>query len=337
MFHRDFYLKGLEKQRSLVKPLGSLGKLEELSARLCGIFETPTPMISGKALIVMCADNHVTEEDIASAPQSVTRLQSENIADYKSGAGTIARAVGAKIYAYDIGINCAHPIPGLIDKKIKPGANNIAKGPAMSREEAEQAVAVGKAAAHKAYEDGANLIAVGEMGIGNTTPATAILCALSQQSPYDLVGIGANFPPEKLTHKAKVIAKALAIHSPDPSDMFGLLSKVGCLEIAGMAGVILGAFETRAAVILDGYQATVAALVATRILPAAIDILIPSHFSAEKSAALASTMLGITPYLHLDMRLGEGSGALLAMGLCEAAVAVLNHMKTFEELGVEVI
>lgn len=337
MFRIDYYQKGLEKQKSLVKPLGSLGRLEELSARLCGIFETDTPIITGKALIVLCADNHVTEEHVAQAPQSVTRIQGANIAEYRSGAGTLAKAAGANIYTVDLGINWDEEIPGIRNCKIKKGADNIAKGPAMTEEELENAIETGKSFAKIAYREGANLIAIGEMGIGNTTPATAVLSVLSGRNPHEIVGAGANFPEELLSHKADVIERAIHINRPDPECILDVLSKVGCFEIAGMAGVILGAYEVKAAVILDGFISTVAAVAACRINPKVKDILIPSHASAEKSASLASEMLGIRPYFDLEMRLGEGSGAVLSMHLCEMAIAVLCNMKTFEELGVDVI
>lgn len=337
MFHMDYYQKGLEKQRSLVKPLGSLGRLEELSARLCGIFETDTPIITGKALIVICADNRVTEENVAQAPQSVTRIQGANIAEYRSGAGTLAKASGAKTYVVDLGINFDEEIPGIENCKIRKGAGNISKEPAMTREELTRAIETGKTFAKKAYEEGANLIAIGEMGIGNTTPATAVLSVLTGCDPHEIVGVGANFPVELLSHKADVIAKAIRVNLPDPNQILDVLSKVGCFEIAGMTGVILGAYEEKAAVILDGFISTVAAIAACKINPKVKDILIPSHASAEKSASLASETLGIKPFFDLEMRLGEGSGAVLSMNLCEMAVAVLNHMKTFDELGVDVI
>lgn len=337
MFYSDYYLKGLEKQKTLVKPLGSLGRLEELSARLCGIFGKDTPKITGKALVVICADNNVTEEDIAQAPQSVTRIQGANIAEYRSGAGTLAKASGAKIYAVDLGINWDEEIPGIHNCKIKKGADNISKGPAMTEEELERAIDIGKIFAKKAFDDGANLIAIGEMGIGNTTPATAVLSVLTDRNPHEIVGVGANFPTELLSHKADVIKRAIRVNHPNPDSIRDVLAKVGCFEIAGMAGVILGAYEVKAAVILDGFISTVAAVAACKINPKVKEILIPSHASAEKSASLASELLGIRPYFDLEMRLGEGSGAILSMHLCEMAVAVLNNMKTFDELGVGVI
>lgn len=337
MFSKKHYIQGLEKQKTLVKPLGSLGRLEELSARLCGIFGTAKPAVTGKALIVMCADNNVASENIASAPQSVTRIQSENIAAYRSGAGTLAKQAGARIYAVDIGINSESKVTGLIDRKIKKGANNIAAGAAMTRSEAIAAIETGKEIARLAYKNGANLIAIGEMGIGNTTPATAMLSVLSGRAPSEIVGPGANFPTELLAHKAEVIQRAIRVNSPDPSDITDVLAKVGCFEIAGMAGVVLGAYEVDAALILDGFISTLAGITAVRINPAAADILIPSHASAEKSSALACEILGKKPYFDLEMRLGEGSGAVLSFHLCEMACAMLNNMKTFDELGVGVI
>lgn len=274
---------------------------------------------------------------MASAPQSVTRLQSENIAAYRSGAGALAKAAGARIYAIDLGINHDFPVPGVIDHKIKKGASNIRLGPAMTAAELQRAIDIGIRVAKTAYSDGADLIAIGEMGVGNTTPATAILSVLTSLDPHDIVGAGANFPEQLLSHKADVIADAIRVNAPDQNDILDVLRKVGCFEMAGMVGVILGAYTCKAAVLLDGFISTVAAIAAIRINPEVKQILIPSHASAEKSAALASKLLGIRPYFDLEMRLGEGSGAVLSMHLCEMSLAVLNHMKTFEELGIEVI
>lgn len=207
----------------------------------------------------------------------------------------------------------------------------------MTRSEAERAIEVGILAAKKAISEGHNLLAIGEMGIGNTTSSTALLSLLSGQSPETLVGIGANFPIEKLPHKAAVIKRAIEGKQIDSKDPVDMLAKVGGLEIAGMTGVILGAAHNRVPVIIDGYISTISAILACMLFKGASDYIIPSHASEEKSAALASSLLGVKPYLHLNMRLGEGSGAVLAFNLVESALAMLNDMITFEEAGIAVV
>lgn len=321
----------------LVKPQGSLGKLETIAIQLAGIYGTVTPQIYKKAVIVMCADHGVCDEQVASAPQVVTWIQSLNIAKGVSGVGALSKMCAAKVYTVDIGVATDEVSPLLYHKKIARGSNNIAKGPAMSYEQALQAIETGIDMVKMAVDEGHNIIATGEMGIGNTTPSTAILCALSERSPDDLVGVGANFPVEKLTHKANVIRTALACNPIESDDPIEVLSKLGGYDIAGMTGIILGGLIHRVPVILDGYISSVAALIATRINPQVKDYIFPSHASDEKSAALASEMLGVRPFIHLDMRLGEGSGAVLAFNILEAACTMVNDMITFEEAGIGVV
>lgn len=322
---------------NLVKPQGSMGVLEQIAVRLSGIYGTEKPEITKKAVIVMCADHGVCEEGIAAAPQIVTQIQSINISKGVSGVGALAKAFNADVIAIDIGIDMEGTPETLINRKIKRGTGNIAKGHAMSKTEVESAIKVGIEAVESLKNKGYNLIATGEMGIGNTTPSTAILSIISGHSPSELTGIGANLPLEKLNHKASVIEKAISCKSIDPNDPLDVLSAVGGLEIAGLTGVILGAAIHGLPVVIDGYISTIAALLAIKIMPAASDYLFPSHASEEKSAALASSLLGVKPYLHLGMRLGEGSGAVLAFGVLEAACAMTNHMITFEESGISVV
>lgn len=321
----------------LVKPQGSLGALEDLAVKLSGIYGVERPTITGKAVIVMCADHGVCDEGIASAPKIVTLIQSINIAKGVSGVGALAKLNGAKVYTVDIGIDTEDSHELLINQKVKRGTDNIAIGDAMTRSEVERAIEVGIMAAKQAISEGHNLLAIGEMGIGNTTPSTALLSLLSGQSPESLVGIGANFPTEKLPHKAAVIKRAIEGKSIDPNDPLDMLAKVGGLEIAGMTGIILGAAHNRVPVIIDGYISSISAILACRLFKGASDYIIPSHASEEKSAALASSLLGVKPYLHLNMRLGEGSGAVLAFNLVESALAMLNDMITFEEAGIAVV
>lgn len=330
------YKRAMERIDHLAKPVGSLGRLEDLAARLSDIYGTLSPSITGSALIVMCADNQVVEEGVAAAPQVVTLIQSKNIAEGKSAVGVMAKVAGAKIYAVDIGINAPkEDVPDcLISRKIRLGAGNISKELAMTRQEAERAIATGMEIAQLAINQGANLLALGEMGIGNTTPATAITSLYSGIAPHEIVGIGANLPESLLPNKANVIARALELHLPNPKDPIDVLSKIGSLEIAGMAGVALAGVKYRVPVIVDGYISTAAAIIAKEIEPKVVDYLIPSHASHEKGARTATELLGIQPYFDLEMRLGEGTGAMLSIPLCQQACAILCDMIRFDECGI---
>lgn len=331
------YEQAMEKIAHLAKPVGSLGRLEDLAAKLSQIYDTLQPVITGKALLVMCADNQVVEEGVAAAPQVVTLLQSKNIAEGKSAVGVMAAVAGAKVYAVDLGINVpAEQIPScIIPKKIRMGAGNIRRERAMSREEAKQAISVGMEIARNAIDLGANLLAVGEMGIGNTTPATAITAVYSGHDPYEIVGIGANLPENLLPNKAQVISDAIALHRPNTHDPIDVLSKIGSLEIAGMIGVMLAGVKYRVPVILDGYISTAAAIIAKEMDAEVVNYLIPSHASHEKGAKIASQLLGIRPYFDLEMRLGEGTGAMLSISLCEQACAIMCNMISFDESGID--
>lgn len=335
--------KNIEKQawdrmNSLVKPVGSLGRLEDLAVKLCKIYGRIDPKISKKTVVVMCADHGVTCEQVASAPKEVTHIQAVNIARQKSGAGALAAAVGADLHVYDIGIDLEGTPPQLIDRKIRRGTGNIKTDIAMTVEEAKTAVETGIAAATQAAGEGA-IIAIGEMGIGNTTPTTAIISLLSGKPASEITGLGANLDPSKLPHKAAVIEQALALHRDKISglDPYQILSCIGGLEIAGMAGTILGAAKASVPVIIDGYIATAAALIAQLIDKSCREYMIPSHASHEKGARTASDLLGLKPYFDLEMRLGEGSGAVLVFGLCEAACTIMNDMATFEQTGIDVV
>ncbi|OJV66702.1 MAG: nicotinate-nucleotide--dimethylbenzimidazole phosphoribosyltransferase [Clostridiales bacterium 38-18] len=322
----------------LVKPQGSLGALEEIAVQLSGIYQTEKPTIEKKAVIVMCADHGVCEEDIASAPPIVTWVQSLNIAKGVSGVGALAKHTSTSVYTVDIGINFHEKHPSLIDKRIANGSNNIAKTNAMTLEQALEAIQTGIDMVGVAKADGHNLIATGEMGIGNTTPSTAILSVLSGKSPEEITGIGANFPVQKLSHKAAVIRRAIESKSKDQlENPIELLAALGGYDIAGMTGIMLGGAIHRIPVVVDGYISSVSALIAKKINPEVTSYLFASHASEEKSASLATELLGLKPYLHMNMRLGEGSGAVLAFGLLEAACAMNRDMITFEEAGIAIV
>ncbi len=322
----------------LIKPQGSMGTIEEIAVRLSGIMRTPFPRIEHTAVIVMCGDHGVCEEHVASAPQPVTLMQAINMTKGLTGIGALTKAFGSRLYTVDIGINSEKvPYDAIINRKIKYGTANMTQTAAMTRTEAIKALEVGIEMAHTAVENGAHLLGTGEMGIGNTTPSTAILSVLTGESPEVLTGMGANFPEHLIPHKAQVIKRALLRNTPDPSDALDVLSKVGGLDIAGMAGVMLGGAQLKVPVIIDGYISTVAALVACALEPKVKEYLFASHVSLEKGAALATERLGLKPFLDLNMRLGEGSGAIMAFNAFQAACAMNAHMITFEEAGFGVV
>ena len=321
----------------LVKPQGSLGQLEDIAIQLAGIYGTTQPRIHQKALIVMCADNGVCEEGIASAPQAVTLVQALNIAKGVTGVGALAKLANAKVYSVDIGINTDTEYPQLIQKRIMNGTHNMSKTHAMSRDQVIKAINAGIEMVKLAIEDGHNVIATGEMGIGNTSTSTAILSVLTGKTPHELTGVGANYPVEKLSHKAEIIERSIHCKVFDKNDPIDILSAVGGLDIAGITGIMLGGAIYGVPVIIDGYISTISALLAVKICPAVKDYLFPSHASLEKSAALATELLGLKPFLNLELRLGEGSGAVMAFNILEAACTMVNDMITFEEAGIAVV
>lgn len=329
--------KAQERVDSLIKPPHSLGKLEDLAVQLAGIYSALYPAVDQKSIVVMAADHGVYEEGISANPQEVTYAQTMFIAKGITGVGVLAKPSGAKIVTVDIGVKGEFPSgAGVIDRKIKQGAGNIAQGSAMTGEEAIQSLEVGIEIANAEILKGANLLGTGEMGIGNTTPSTAILSVLGNIPPEEITGNGAGTGRGGIAHKAAVIRKAIEINYPDKRDAIDVLAKVGGLEIGGMAGVMIGAAANRVPVVLDGYISTVAALLAVLIEPKVKDYLIASHASAEPGGKRASELLGIRPMLNMDMCLGEGSGAALAFPLVEAACNMMKEMATFSEVGLEI-
>lgn len=321
----------------LIKPQGSMGKLEDMAVKLVGIYDADFPIIDKTTVIVMCADHGVCEEHVASAPQAVTLMQAINMTKGITGVGALCQSLNSELHVYDIGINAEANYPGIYQTKLMYGTKNMAKEAAMDRETAIKALEIGINAAISAVEKGSNALATGEMGIGNTTPSTAILSVLSGKTAKALTGIGANFPEHLVPHKAEVIQRAIDLNKPNANDPLDILSKVGGLDIAGMAGVMIGGAYKRVPVVIDGYISTISALIACALEPKVKDYLFSSHFSLEKGASLASDLLGLTPFLDLSMRLGEGSGAVLAFPFLKAACDVNRHMITFEEAGIGVV
>lgn len=327
---REIQKKAREKVDALCKPLGSLGKLEQIAVQLAGITGTLELNVSNKTVISLAGDHGVHEENVSNNPQFVTVMQAIGFAKGFTGVCAIAKAAGAKVISVDVGIKEDLPeASGVINKKVKYGTNNMTKGPAMSREEAIQAIEAGIEVANEQIKNGVNVLATGEMGICNTTPSSAVLAVFSDYDPAIVTGVGAGV--DSLEHKIEVIRKAIEINNPNPEDPIDVLAKVGGLELGGMAGVVLSAAANQVPVVIDGFISTVSALIAYKLEPKVKDYIIPSHKSEEPGAKLASELLGLEPMLDMNMRLGEGSGAALAFPILDAACSMMNTMTTLEE------
>lgn len=319
---------------NLIKPPKSLGRLEDIAIQLAGITGNLFPKIDQKAVIVMAGDHGVYEEGVAPNPQEVTIAQTLNFTKGLTGVCAIGNVTGAKIVPVDVGVKPEFPSDcGVINRKIKNGTDNMAKGPAMTRDEAIRSIEVGIEIATEEIKKGINLLGTGEMGIGNTTPSTAILSVLQNCDPLGITGRGAGLGHSHIDHKAEIIRKAIQLNQPNRNDILDVLSKVGGLEIGGMAGVMLGAAANRVPVVIDGYISTISAIIAATIAPKAKEYFIASHASEEPGGQMASELLGIEPMLRMNMCLGEGSGAALAFSIIEAACHMIKDMPTFEEVG----
>lgn len=331
--------RAVQVQRRLdnkTKPPGSLGRLEELAKRVCLITGKDDPDVSKKAIFVFAGDHGVTDEGVSAYPKVVTAQMVLNFIGGDAGVNVLARHAGADVVVADIGVDHDfEPVEGLRILKVARGTRNMAKGPAMTREEAVRAVEVGIGLVNEFASRGYGLVGTGDMGIGNTTPSSAI-AAVFTGLPVELVtGYGTGITDAAFENKVAVIKKAIDVNRPDASDALDVLAKVGGLEIAGIAGVVLGAAANRIPVVIDGFISTAGALVACELKPEVKGYIIAAHKSVEAGHTAMLDRIGHDPLLDLGMRLGEGTGAALAMGLVDAGVKVLKEMATFESAGVE--
>ena len=327
-------LKAEQRLNNLTKPPGSLGQLEALVVKLAGISHTEQPSYTKRTVVVMAADHGVCCEGVSAFPQEVTLQMAHNFLSGGAAVNVLARQGGAEVQFVDIGINGDLNHPDLIDRKVRRGTDNMAVGPAMSREDAMCALLVGVRVAQEAVENGTEIFITGEMGIGNTTASAAILCALKGISPEVAVGRGTGIDDERLLHKIAVVERAIKVNQPNPADPLDVLSKVGGLEIAGLAGLILGAAANRTPIILDGFISGAAALIAKTLAPESLAYMIPSHVSGEQGHKLMLEQLGLEPLLDLGLRLGEGTGGVLCLHLIEAICRIMSEMATFESAGI---
>ena len=324
--------KAVARQSQLAKPPGSLGQLEELSVQMAGITGKVHNKIEKKHLLVFAADNGVVAEGVSSAPQSVTLQQTVNLTRAKTGASVLCRHFGCEITVCDVGVNADIKEPKVLNRKIAYGTQNIVHGPAMTREQAVQAMMTG---IELAQSTSADVIGIGEMGIGNTTTSSAVLSVLLAADVDAVTGRGGGITDVAFQKKKQFIRDAIAINQPDQNDVIDVLAKVGGFDIAAMCGAFIGAAATRRPVVIDGFISAVAALCACRLCPNVRGYLVPSHASYEIGYKLAIDAMGLQPIFLLGMRLGEGSGCPLAFEVLSAACAILNDMATFDQAGID--
>lgn len=322
------------RQLQLTKPTGSLGRLEAIAIQMAGITGEVLPIVPLKAVVVMAADHGVTAEGVSAYPAAVTPQMVYNFLHGRAAINALSRQAGAEVLVVDIGVATELTHPHLLSRKVRMGTANMAHGPAMTRGEALEATAVGIEAFESLAKRGIDLLAIGEMGIGNTTAASAITAGLTGVSVELVTGRGTGIDDEQLAHKVHVIKRALICNEPDANDPIDVLTKVGGLEIAGLVGVIIAAAARRVPVVLDGFISGAAALVAFGLNPAVRDYLFAGHVSVECGHQVILEKMGLSPLLDLELRLGEGTGAVLAMHIIEAALRTHGEMATFAEAGV---
>lgn len=337
---KEWIARARERTAQLVMPSRALGRLHDIAERLCGIGKTLKPSLSRKAILIMAGDHGVVEEGVSAYPQEVTGAMVETFLSGGAGISAISRQVGAKVWIVDMGI-----IPDLtpeplneanrfLIRKIAKGTANFAKGPAMTRQAAIESILTGFKVATKLFDNGLEVLVTGDMGIGNTTPSAAIGSVITGIGLDEMVGPGTGVDTTGLSRKRKSIGLGIQLNQPNGQDGLDVLSKIGGFEIGGIAGSVLaGAVHSRP-VVIDGFISTAGALIAHALCPTAVDYVFAGHCSAEPGHKGMLRHLGLEPILDLGMRLGEGSGGALALGVMEGAVRVFNDVLTFEEAGV---
>ena len=336
-----------KRLNNLTKPQGSLGRLEEFAKRIVGISGNPKPVLRRKVIFTMAGDHGVVEEGVSAYPQEVTSQMVYNFLKGGAGVNVLASHVGAEVIVVDMGVgtkiqnsklkiqNLKFKVQNFKDKKINYGTKNIAKGPAMKREEAIKSICAGIEVFEEEYKKGKiDIIGIGDMGIGNTTPSSAITAVFTKKPVERVTGRGTGIDKERWQNKVNVVKKALEINKPDSKDPIDVLSKVGGFEIGGLVGVIIGAASHRVPVVLDGFITSASALIAYELEPKTKNYMIASHSSVEIGHKAILDHIGLKPILNLDMRLGEGTGAALGISIIEAGVKILTQMATFKEAGV---
>ncbi len=320
---------------NLTKPPGSLGRLEEFARRLIAIKESETPSIDKKAIFTFAGDHGVTEEGVSAYPKEVTSQMVFNFLRGGAGINVLARHVKADVIVIDIGVDYDFGIiDGLVTKKVMFGTNNMTKTSAMSRQQAERSIEIGIELANEYVQKGYSIFGTGDMGIGNTTPSSAIAAVLTGKPVAEVTGRGTGISDESFNRKVRVIETAININKPNPNDAIDVLAKVGGTEIGGIAGIIIGGASNRIPVVIDGFISTAGALIAHCIEPRVRDYIFAAHNSVEVGHKAMLEKLGLKPILNLDLRLGEGTGAALAMLMIEGGIKIYKEMATFADAGV---
>jgi len=323
------------RQENLTKPAGSLGQLEDISIQIAGIQGKGRPSIKDKAIIVMAADHGVVAEGVSAYPQEVTPQMVHNFLNNGAAINVISKLIGARILIVDMGVAVDMPAhPNLLVRKVRNGTADMAKGPAMSEAEATASLEAGIEIVNDQAKLGLDIVGTGDMGIGNTTASAAICAVMTGKSPAEVTGRGTGIDDAQLKHKTAIIEKALQVNKPDAKQPLFVLAKVGGLEIAGLAGVMLGAGALRIPVVIDGLISGAAALIAAGLAPDLKKFMIAGHMSVEPGHKVMLAHLGLKPLVNLGMRLGEGTGGALGIFLCETATRTLTDMATFAEAGV---
>lgn len=323
------------KLDDLTKPQGSLGRLEELAKQIVSIKCDINPKISKKAIIVMAADHGVIDEGVSAYPKEVTAQMVYNFLSGGAAINVLARHIEADVFVVDIGVAADFKENSLlIQKKVDYGTKNMAKGAAMTKEQAIKSLEAGIEVAKNMIEKGYDILATGDMGIGNTTASSAVASVICKTDVEDVTGLGTGIDKKGLENKINIIKKAISLNNPDACDGIDVLSKVGGFEIGGIAGIILGCAACKVPVVIDGFISGAGALIAYTIAPDSVNYMIPSHSSVEKGHKIILDKLGIKALLDFDMRLGEGTGAALGISIVEASVKILNEMATFSQAGV---
>ncbi len=320
---------------NLTKPPGSLGRLEEFARRLVAITENKSPVLDKKVIFTFAGDHGITSEGVSAYPKEVTQQMVFNFLRGGAGINVLARHAGSEVVVVDIGVDADFgELDGLVKMKVIRGSKNFAKGPAMTRVEAVGCIEVGIDLANGYAKKGFKIFGTGEMGIGNTTPSSAIASALTDRPVSEVTGKGTGITEESLKRKIKIIENSIKLNKPNPKDAIDVLSNVGGAEIGGIAGLILGAAANRIPVVIDGFISTAGALVAYCIEPKTKDYMFAAHNSVEIGHKAMLDKIGLRPILDLDLRLGEGTGAALAMLIIEAGLKIYKEMATFGEAGV---
>ncbi len=324
-----------KKWDSIAKPIRSLGLLEDAITKIAALKGCSEVSLDRRTVVVMCADNGVVARNVTQTGSEVTRIVAANIASGKGTVSIMARKAGADVLTVDIGMQGDTVIPGIVDKKIASGTADITAGPAMTVEQAQQAISAGISIVGQLKEKKTDIIATGEMGIGNTTTSSALVSVLLSEPVEKVTGRGAGLSDEGLERKTEAIKKAIIINRPDRADPLGALSAVGGFDIAGMAGLFIGGAIYRIPVIIDGFISAAAALVASCIVPECRCAMLASHLSKEPASKMVLDALQLKPLICAEMSLGEGTGAVCALPLLDMAAAVYNGMQTFDDMGVE--